>query len=67
MFDGSEEVPKAEPDAKGDEHLAQAQAVSAPILFYELLVLHAEPSTRSNAATVTKQPKIKRADLEIVP
>ena len=31
---------KAESNAKGDEHLAGAHDASAPILFYELPVIH---------------------------
>jgi hypothetical protein len=33
--------------------------VSAPILFYELLVIHTELITKRSAATVTRRPKMK--------
>ncbi len=48
---------KGEADGEGPEHFASAQAASASILFYELLVIHAEPSTNSSAATVIRSPR----------
>jgi hypothetical protein len=39
-FDETEEVPKAEPDAKRHQHFASAQASPVSVLFYELLVIH---------------------------
>jgi hypothetical protein len=44
VFDEAEEVPEGEPDAEGDEHLAGAQAMSASVLFYELLVSILSPA-----------------------
>ena len=35
MFAGTQEMPEAKPDSQGAEYLANAQVLSAPILFYE--------------------------------
>jgi hypothetical protein len=51
------EMEKAEADAKGCKHLAGAQIVSAPVLFYELLVINIDPSTSRSAATVASRPR----------
>jgi hypothetical protein len=48
---------KAEADPKGSKYFAGAQAASAPVFLYELLVIHAEPNTKRIAPTVTRNPR----------
>jgi hypothetical protein len=63
VINGAEEVPKAEPEAKRHEHLDAAQA-SAPVFFYECVVVQNAPSMKSSTAIDRSSPRPRREPAE---